>query len=409
MMLLILQIALVLAVCHLCGWAATKLGQARVIGEIAGGIVMGPSVFERIVPGISATLFPASSLGIFDGLSTVGLVLFLFLIGSELDYEQLRSEKTAATRVSVMSMAVPFGLSAAVAPAVMRRFAPAGVGETPFLLFLGISMSITALPVLARILQERTMLSTPLGSMAIVCAAVNDVCAWSLLVVAMVLTTAGANVAGLLHRLLGLGIYLAVMLLVVRPLGTWFSRRRQDRAASYELWAVTMVMVFASAAATDAIGIHPLFGAFMAGLCFPRIKSWQEALRARLDFAVSIVLLPLFFALTGMRTRLDLLHGASIWGWTGALLLLAVAGKLGGAMAAARWGGHDWRYCASLGVLLNTRGLVELVVLNIAYKAGVFSPTLFTMLVIMALVTTMMTTPLLNRLGGGKPALSAGS
>ena len=166
--------------------------------------------------------------------------------------------------------------------------------------------------------------------------------------------------------------------------------------------SIILAVVFASAAVTDVIGVHPLFGAFLAGLCFPRVKHWQEALRTRLDVIVSLVLLPLFFALTGMRTRLDLLVGIKIWLWTGLVLLLAVFGKMGGAIAAARCTGHSWRSAIALGALLNTRGLVELVVLNIAYNAHVFSPTLFTMLVVMALVTTTFTVPVLNWLRVGR-------
>jgi Kef-type K+ transport system membrane component KefB len=162
---------------------------------------------------------------------------------------------------------------------------------------------------------------------------------------------------------------------------------------------IIIAVVLASAATTEAVGVHPLFGAFMAGLCFPRIEHWQAAIRARLDMLVSVLLLPLFFALTGMRTRLDLLNGSTIWLWTGIVLLVAVAGKMGGAVLAARLTGQSWRNAAALGALLNTRGLVELIVLNIAYNAHVFSPTLFTMLVVMALVTTAITTPILNWIG----------
>jgi Kef-type K+ transport system membrane component KefB len=182
-------------------------------------------------------------------------------------------------------------------------------------------------------------------------------------------------------------------------LGNWFVRRQGSIGFSYELLGIIVAVVLASAAATEAIGVHPLFGAFLAGVCFPRIKSWQTAIRTRLDTIVSVLLLPLFFALTGMRTRLDLLSGGRIWFWTGVVLVAAIAGKMGGAVLAARWTGQSWQNAMALGALLNTRGLVELIVLNIAYNAHVFSPTLFTMLVVMALITTMVTTPVLNLLG----------
>jgi Kef-type K+ transport system membrane component KefB len=334
-------------------------------------------------------------------LSTVGLVLFLFLIGSELDYEHLRQQKTTATLSSLMSIILPFGMAVLAAPILRERFSPTGVGRLPFALFLGVSMSITAFPVLARILEERRMQSTSLGATALMCAAVDDVVAWILLAVAMTLIHSGSRTAPYSYRLLWLGTYLVVMLLVIRPLGIWLAKRHTRITLSYELLGIIIALVFASSAVTDAIGVHPLFGAFLAGLCFPRVKAWQTTLRTRLDVIISLVLLPIFFALTGKRTRLDLLSDSRIWLWTMFLLLLAVAGKMGGAIIAARWTGLGWRASMALGALLNTRGLVELIVLNIAYNAHVFSPTLFTMLVVMALITTAITVPILNWLKVG--------
>lgn len=399
MTLLLIQMTTVLLTALFCGWLARKLGQSRVIGEIIGGILIGPSVFGRIAPHASSALFPQSSLGSFETLSTIGLVLFLFLIGSELDYDHLRKQKATATLASGMSILFPFAMAAVAAHSLRIRFARHGIGSLPFVLFLGISMSITAFPVLARILEERHMQSTPLGTTALMCAAVDDVCAWSLLAIALTLLPNAGQSTPLGWRFLWLGGYLFIMLGIIRPLGGWLVKRQDTIGLSYELLGVFVAIVLASAAATDAIGIHPLFGAFLAGVCFPRIEHWQAALRTRLDMIVSILLLPLFFALTGMRTRLDLLSGGRIWLWTGIVLLVAVAGKMGGAVLAARWTGQSWKNAAALGALLNTRGLVELVVLNIAYNAHVFSPTLFTMLVVMALVTTMITTPILNLLG----------
>jgi Kef-type K+ transport system membrane component KefB len=396
--------AVVLLVSLACGWLARKLGQAAVIGEIVGGILIGPSVFGRYAPNASAQLFPQASLGSFEVLSTVGLILFLFLIGSELNYAHIRRQKFTATAASFTSMVIPFGLALLAAPMLHRRFATGKVTSGPFILFLGISMSITAFPVLARILEERSMQFTRLGTTAIMCAAVDDVSAWSLLAVALTLIPSATHQVSLEWRFVWLGGYLAFMLFIIRPIGNWLARGHASITLSYELLGFILVIVFASAAVTDAIGIHPLFGAFLAGLCFPRLKAWQDAIRARLDVIVSLVLLPLFFALTGMRTRLDLLAGATIWEWTGIILALAIVGKMGGAIAAARFTGHGWRNSIALGALLNTRGLVELIVLNIAYNAHIFSPTLFTMLVVMALITTMITVPVLNWLRVGKRA-----
>lgn len=398
MTLLLMQMTIVLLVALFCGWIARKLGQSRVIGEIVGGILVGPSVFGRVAPNASAILFPQSSFGSFEVLSTIGLILFLFLIGSELDYDHLRQQRGTAVLASGMSILFPFIMAAVVAHSLRIRFAPDGIGSIPFVLFLGISMSITAFPVLARILEERRLQSTPLGTTALMCAAIDDVCAWTLLAIALTLLPhAGASMA-LSSRMLWLCLYVVVMLGVVRPLGKWFVGRQNSIGLSYEFLGIVIAVVLASAAATDAIGVHPLFGAFIAGVCFPRIERWQSAVRTRLDMLVSVLLLPLFFALTGMRTRLDLLSGTRIWFWAAVVLVVAVAGKMGGAVLAARWTGQSWQNAMALGALLNTRGLVELIVLNIAYNAHVFSPTLFTMLVVMALVTTMITTPILNLL-----------
>ena len=379
-----------------CGGVARLLGQARVIGEIIGGILIGPSVFGRIAPPLFVRLFPQASLGSLESLSTVGLILFLFVVGSELDLEHLRQQKTTALFSSLTSILLPFGLAVASAPLFHTRFSPNGVSRIPFALFLGVSMSITAFPVLARILEERNLQTSPLGVTALLCAAVDDVAAWMLLALGMTFISINGNGPGLFARFLWLAAYVAAMFFIIRPLGRRLAAWKSGEGLSYELMGVILAIALASAAVTDAIGVHPLFGAFLAGLCFPRVPEWQQSLRNRLETILSLILLPLFFALTGLRTRLDLLSDVSTWLWTGFVLLLAVVGKMGGAIIGARLTGQAWRSSIALGALLNTRGLVELIVLNIAYNAHVFSPTLFTMLVVMALVTTGMTVPILK-------------
>ncbi len=398
MTLLLFQISVVLLITLACGSLAGRLGQARVVGEIIGGILLGPSVLGRLAPAASRHLFPSASFGAMQELSTVGLVLFLFTVGMELDDAQIRRQGRRALLSSATSILIPFIAAALLAHELRSRFAPHGIGSVPFVLFLGISMSITAFPVLARILEERNLTHTPLGVTAILCAAVDDVAAWLLVAVALTLVDV-KNTAGALALHFGLlAAYLFFMLGVIRPLATRIVRRRNNPELNIELLGVTVAFAFASAGATEWAGVHPLFGAFIAGVCFPRVAPWQHSIRMRLEMITSVLLLPLFFALTGLRTRLDLLNDASMWLWAGLVLLGAVGGKVGGAVLAARWSGQGWRDAWALGALLNTRGLVELVVLNIAYNYGVFSPTLFTMLVVMALVTTMCTTPLLNLL-----------
>jgi Kef-type K+ transport system membrane component KefB len=397
--LLLTQMAVVLLVTLGCGWLASKLGQSRVIGEIIGGILLGPSVLGHISAAATANLFPVASLKAIEQLSTVGLVIYMFLVGMELDVSQMRKQKATAFAASATSIVIPFLAGAALAHPIRQRFAPHGIGSIPFVLFLGIAMSITAFPVLVRILEERELSNTPLGTLSTICAAFDDVVAWTLLAVTLTLVNPNSSGSSLTMRFTGLAIYLVFMFAGVRPLSNWLANRRGVGRLTYEGMAVTFGALMLSAAVTDWAGVHPLFGAFIAGVCFPRIKWWQDHIRTSTEVLTSALLLPLFFALTGLRTRLDLLTDSSMWLWAGIILVAAVGGKIGGAVLAARWSKQNWKTAFALGALLNTRGLVELIVLNIAYSVGAFSPTLFTMLVVMALLTTMFTNPMLNYLG----------
>ena len=397
--LLLIGISVIMLTTLTGGWLARKLGQSRVIGEIVGGILLGPSVFGRLAPNAANFLFPKASFATYEVLSMAGLILFMFLVGMELDYEMLYRQRKTALLAGGMSVLLPFAMGAMMARPLRLRFAAPGIGSSSFVLFLGIAMSITAFPVLARILEERGLQRTELGTTAIFCAAVGDLFGWLLLSLALALIGAPDAPSSMPMRLACLAAYLIVMLGVVRPLAARLVRYRGDSELSLEVLSIVVALTLASAAATELIGVHPLFGAFIAGVCFPRVGKWQKTIRGRLDMLVSVLLLPLFFALTGMRTQLGLLNGKSALLWSGIVLLAAAFGKIAGAATAARWTGWSWRNATALGALLNTRGLVELVVLNIAYKAGVFSPTLFSMMVVMALLTTMSTTPILSLLG----------
>jgi Kef-type K+ transport system membrane component KefB len=308
MSLLIFQMSVVLLISLGCGRLARMLGQTQVIGEIFGGIIIGPSAFGRIAPNLFARLFPSGSLGSLESLSSVGLILFLFLIGSELDYEHLRQQKATATLASLTSIVLPFGMALLSAPLLHARFSSNGIGRIPFALLLGVSMSITAFPVLARILEERNLQKSSLGATALLCAAVDDVTAWMILAVALTFVSSTGSGPSLSARFVWLAAYLAVMFFVIRPAGRWLAARRSRDPLSYEMLGVMVAVALASSAVTDAIGVHPLVGAFLAGLCFPRVLSWQQTLRSRLEAILSLILLPLFFALTGLRTRLDLLN-----------------------------------------------------------------------------------------------------
>lgn len=395
MSLLLTQMAVVLLVTLACGWLACRLGQSRVIGEIIGGILLGPSALGHLSQAASAHLFPVASLKAIDQISTVGLVIYMFLVGMELDTEKMQRQKATAVAASATSIIIPFMAGAALAHPIRERFAPHGIGSVPFVLFLGIAMSITAFPVLVRILEERDLSATPLGTLATICAAFDDVVAWTLLAITLTLVNPNSSGSSLTMRFVGLAVYLVLMFGAIRPLMGW-AAGKSTRKLSYEGVGVTIAALLLSAAVTDWAGVHPLFGAFIAGVCFPRVRIWTEFIRARTELLTSALLLPLFFALTGLRTRLDLLNTPTTWLWAGIILVAAAGGKIGGAILAARWSKQNWNTSVALGALLNTRGLVELIVLNIAYSVGAFSPTLFTMLVVMALFTTMLTNPILN-------------
>jgi Kef-type K+ transport system membrane component KefB len=392
---LLLQVIVIVAAARLLGALFQKIGQPPVIGEMVAGILLGPSLLGLVAPGVQTFLFPVASLGGLRMLSQIGVILFMFVVGIELDVQHLRQQAHAAVMVSHASIVVPFFLGCGSALLLYRSLAPAGIPFSAFALFIGVAMSITAFPVLARILEERQMTRSHLGSTAIACAAVDDVTAWCMLAVVVAIVKAN----GLGGSLLTIGLtllFIAVMLFVIKPLASRISVRPEGQAASVGLLATLFSFVFISALFTEMIGIHALFGAFLAGVCMPPDSALRHFLRERLETFSSVLLLPLFFAFTGLRTQLGLLADWQSWLICGAIVLVAIAGKLLGSMGAARWTGMSWGDSFSLGVLMNTRGLVELIVLNLGYDLGILSPRIFTMLVLMALITTFMTGPLLQ-------------
>ncbi|MEU2260958.1 cation:proton antiporter [Streptomyces sp. NPDC019645] len=388
-----------------------RFGQPPVIGEIAMGIVLGPSLLGWLWPEAQHRLFPESVLPYTSVLGQLGLLGFMFLVGLELDLGALRGSSRTAVAVSQAGMLVPLGLGALLAFPLYGRLAPDGVGFVPFTLFMAVALSVTAFPVLARILVDRGLYGTPLGALAMACAAVDDVAAWCLLALVVALTAAGSPFDALSAA--GLTVAFGVaMVLVVRPLlARWAARGRADRAND----GVVLVLLFSglclSALATDLIGVHTLFGAFLFGVATPRGHRRVEASAARLRAVVVPVLLPLFFVHTGLSTEVGALTAdPAQWLWTGALLAVAVLGKWGGAAGAARMCGQPWREAMSIGALMNCRGLTELVVLTIGLELGVIGPDLFTMLVLVALITTALTAPAVSHFRRGKrqaPAVTA--
>ena len=398
--LLLVQVIVVLVAARVVGIIVRRLGQPQVVGEMLAGIALGPSVLGAYAPSVSNALFPASSLGLLNALSQIGLLVFMFLVGLELDPKVVRDRGRAAIVISHASIVAPFLLGALLALHLYPGLAGERVTFTGFALFMGAAMSVTAFPVLARILAERRLLRTPLGSIAVACAAVDDVSAWCILAIVVVIARAAGGDAPsggmpLWGTLGGSVAYAALVLTVGRRLLRKLETRyaRQGRVTQ-DMIAVLMVAMLASALVTEWLGVHALFGAFLIGAASPKAEGFVRALLERFEDVMVVLLLPLFFAFTGLRTEVTLISGIGGWITGGLIIAVAVAGKLGGSTLAARFMNVPWRDAAVLGVLLNTRGLMELVILNVGLDIGVISRELFAMMVMMALATTFMTTPL---------------
>jgi Kef-type K+ transport system membrane component KefB len=386
-----IALAVIVAATRLTGALFRRLGQPAVIGEIAAGILLGPSLFGAVAPAAASALLPASVMPAIGLLAELGVVLFMFIVGIELDTSAVARGARAAILISQAGIVIPFLMGFTLSWWLYPWLAGSGVSFVVFALFVGVAMSVTAFPVLARILSDFGLQRTALGVIAMSAAAVGDVIAWCLLAGIAGLARAEAG-AGLVTTALAV-VFAAVMLLVVRPVVA-----RLASVASPSAIAGLVIGMFASAGVTHAIGIHALFGAFLFGALVPAHSPAAEAITIRLRAAIWL-LLPTFFAVTGLRTEVRLIDGAAAWLTCLAILAVACAGKFGGSYAAARHAGLAAREAAAIGALMNTRGLVELVVLNLGLSLGVISPTLFAMLVLMALATTAMTTPLLRWLG----------
>lgn len=397
LLLLLAQIGVVLVAARLVGLLFRRIGQPQVVGEMVAGILLGPSLLGWAAPDLSALLFPAASLGFLSSISQIGLLIFMFLVGLELDPKLLRGKSHTALVTSHASIVAPFFLGALVSLLLYPRFSDDSVTFTGFALFMGAAMSVTAFPVLARILTERGLTKTRVGAVAIACAAVDDVTAWCILAGVVAVVRSGTGAHPLWVTLAGSAAFVAVMLGLVRPvLARLEGAFRRRGALTQDLLGGVLLLGLASAWVTEYLGIHALFGAFLAGAVMPKGERFVHALTGKLEDVTVVLLLPLFFAFTGLRTSLGLLEGAEMWGYAALIILVAVAGKWGGSTLAARFTGMTWREAGAVGVLMNTRGLMELVILNIGLDIGVISPALFAMMVLMALVTTFMTSPLLE-------------
>ena len=397
----LLSLLVVIIASRALGTVFGYLQQPPVIGEVIAGIMLGPSLLGRVAPGVSSYLLPPTVAPFLNIIGQVGVVLFMFLVGLDLDTSLLRKKTHSTLAISHASMIAPFLLGSGAALWIYPKLSSNNVPFGVFALFMGVAMSVTAFPVLARILTDRGIQRTRIGVIAIGCAAVDDVTAWCLL--ALLVSIAQSRIGGAV-LMIGLTIgYVAVMLVAVRPMIARAVRRQELlRTVTQRATTIVLVGLLLSALATEYIGIHPLFGAFMLGAIIPHKSLLARSMATKLEYLVVVLLLPAFFAFTGMRTEIGLVSGFDNWLVCGVIVVVACAGKFGGSAAAARLSGLDWRDSASLGVLMNTRGLMELIVLSVGLDLGVLSPTLFAMMVIMALVTTFATTPILHLLQRGR-------
>ncbi|MEH2246608.1 cation:proton antiporter [Nostoc sp.] len=413
--LVLVEVLIVIGLSRLVGLGFRSIKQPLVIGEIVAGIMLGPSLFGLVAPDLAVTLFPPETIPFLNVLSQVGLIFFMFLIGLELNPKYLSGQLEVAVLTSHVSILVPFSLGTLLAVILYPLVSNASVSFTAFTLFLGAAMSITAFPVLARIITEKNLQGTRLGTLALTCAAVDDVTAWCLLAVAIAVARTG-NFAGAIPTIIASIVYIGLMLTA----GRWFLKRlakhylRVGRLSQLLLAGIYMGVV-ASALITELIGIHLIFGAFLLGAAMPKNEDLVRELAVKTEDFVLIFLLPIFFAYSGLKTQIGLLNRLELWLLCALVLGVAISGKYVGTYVAARVSGISKREASALGWLMNTRGLTELIVLNIGLELGVISPLIFTMLVIMALVTTFMTSPLLEwtypkkliRLDVMKPELEA--
>lgn len=394
-------LAAIIGMGNLLSGVFRRFGQPAVIGEVVAGIVLGPSLLGTIAPDAMNFLIPGPETDpqrlVLSSLKTIaqlGVVLYMFIVGLELNTQKVGRQAHAAVAISHASIVFPFILGAALALWLYPLLSSSDVPFTCFALFLGVAMSITAFPVLARILTDRGLDQTEMGVIALSCAASDDVTAWCLL--AFVVGVAQAKLAGAMIVVVTSILFIAVMLLIVKPLAVrwiaWAEPRNLDRQTTSFL----LIAVLCSALSTEAIGIHAVFGAFLLGAIIPHDSRIAKELSDKLRDVVTTLLLPAFFAVTGMNTRIGLITGMQSWLICGAILAIATVGKFGGTLVASRLTGLDWRTSTALGILMNTRGLMELIVLNIGLSLGVISPKLFAMMVLMALATTVATAPILK-------------
>ncbi|MDR0844462.1 MAG: cation:proton antiporter [Tannerella sp.] len=392
--LLLLQIIVILTTCRMVGWVFNKIGQPTVIGEITVGILLGPSVLGHLAPGVSQFLFPPESLININLLSQFGLILFMYTVGMELDLKVIKEKLRESILISHVSMIIPFFLGVVMAYYIYDKYAYESTPFLPFALFIGIALSITAFPVLAHIIQDKGLTRTHLGTIALTSAATGDITAWCVLAVVVAITQAGSMDSALYNILFSVG-YVLVMFLIVRPflqvIGTLYHNKE---VVTKTLITVMFLILLISSYLTEISGLHALFGAFIAGMVMPENFRFRKIITEKVEDVSLILFLPLFFASTGLRTEIGLLNTPEIWLLCLIFIIVAIFGKFGATLLAARVAGENWKNSFFLGGLMNTRGLMELVILTIGYDLKILPPSIYVILILMTLITTFMTMPL---------------
>lgn len=406
---LLLQLVVILGTARVLGLILRYFGQPAVIGEMAAGIVLGPIVFGAFAPDLHLHVFQPASLGALSSLSKLGLVLFMFIVGAELRLPMgVKQQLVAASWIGILAVAIPMVLGLGVAAALYPQLAPDGVTFWPFALFMAAAMSITAFPVMARILKERALTQTTLGRLSLTGAAVADVFAWVMLGLVVVLAGSGQDWGRFFQMLGGIAALTLVIFLGLKPLiAALLTRYAADGRPDGALLATLLIGTFACAYLTEILDVHPVFGAFLFGACLPRDDRLLGALIERIEHLAIIVLMPIFFALAGLNTTPAAFVGTGL----GALLLIlaaAIVGKIVGGALGARIGGQPWRTSLAVGSLMNARGLMELIVIKVGLDIGVIDNRVFTMLMVMAIITTVMTGPLLTLFNGKSQERPAG-
>ncbi|MCA9044270.1 MAG: cation:proton antiporter [Planctomycetaceae bacterium] len=405
---LLLQLIVILLAARTGGLLFERLGQPRVVGEILAGLLLGPSVLGRLYPEMLNTLFPAESEPVLRILGQLGLILLMLDVGLQFDFGHLQQSGKAAMSVALAGIILPFGLGCALAAAMHSTVAPQQ-NQWGFMLIVATALSITAIPILGRIMMDLGLQQTPVGVLTITAAAIDDALGWILLAAVSGLVSGGFHVGKSLWQLGLLALFVLLCWFVVRPLSRWLLKLSKSDAGDFNTISLLLLLAFGSAVVTNAIGVFSVFGPFVVGACLSDFPEVRQVARQRMQGFVAALLLPVFFTFTGLKVNVGVIDTPVLWMWCILITLVASVGKMAGCGLAARWGGSSWREASMVAIMMNTRALMGLVAINIGRELGVLPDSVFSMLVIMAVATTVVTVPVLRRLLKSNPTKQVAS